>query len=168
VCTTASTYTITKKNILQLYVMAATAVTSFRLWRSARVISVEIWNQPIALGGANLETSVSGIGSGPENVKSSFASGVTPAHIRWSPVPLSQNGLWFETGTNENDGLFAIVLNSSQAVIDVTLEVIFADQFDGQQAGEVPAGAAAGGIYMDYLDGIASGKIAPVDFTTLP
>lgn len=167
-CTATGTYTITKKNILQLYVMAATASTSFRLWRSARVLKVEAWGQPAQLGAATLETSITGVGVGPENCASDMSTGVTPAHVVWRPAQHAQNGMWFQSGANEADGLFALAVSSFQTVVDLTVEVIFADQFDPAVAGEVPAAATAGTIYMDYLDGLSSGKFQPVDYVPLP
>jgi hypothetical protein len=163
---------ITAGNLLNTFVVAITAATTSRLIRSLRVVKVEAWQPPIALGaGAQALLSITGTGLGPENVSSDLAMGIRPAHIVWKPLPLSQVGLWLESGEAEANGIFvfdAAVLQGT--IVDVTIEFILADIADSAVAGPVPAGATAGQLYVPPLDGnIGAGALfVPVDYTLLP
>jgi hypothetical protein len=70
------------------------------------------------------------------------------------------------SGFNESDDLF--VLNvPADSIIDVICELRLVEM-EAPTAGDIPAGAAIGQIYGDYLDGLASGKLAPVGLVALP
>lgn len=166
--TFAGVTTFTVSDLLNLYVVALTATTSARLWRSVRLIKLEAWGEPPALGTQSTASlSICGIGVGPENYVSDIASGVKPSHVKWMPVLLAQNGLWQQTGQNENLGLFTVACPATGCTLDLTLEAIFADAEDAAVAGPVPAAAAPGRVYMTALDGIG-GNYVPVDYTNLP
>jgi hypothetical protein len=47
-----------------------------------------------------------------------------------------------------------------ETIIDVEMELRFVDN-EGPTAGDVPAGAALGKLYYDYLDGIVSHQLVP-------
>jgi hypothetical protein len=70
------------------------------------------------------------------------------------------------SGSNEADQLFSLVL-PADTVIDVLTSIRLVDN-EASTAGEVPAGATPGTLYYDYLDGIASAKLAPVSVSVLP
>jgi hypothetical protein len=70
------------------------------------------------------------------------------------------------SGTDEGDVLFDMILPAN-TFVDVTIDLRLVEQ-ETPTAGDVPAGAALGRLYGDYLDGIISGLCAPVGLTILP
>jgi hypothetical protein len=164
---------ITAGDLLNIYVVALTATTTARLFRSVRLQKVEAWCPPTALGAAaQNQISIVGDGLGPENVASDIAMGVRPGHVVWRPPKKSQIELWFQSGEAEANAVFEINQSAPQGtIIDVTVEFIMADSFDGAVAGPVPAAATAGLVYVVPLDGnIGAGAslYTPVDYATLP
>jgi len=69
-------------------------------------------------------------------------------------------------GSQETDDLFSVTTYNG-SIIDLSVEVRLVES-EAPTAGDVPAGATLGQIYGDYLDGIASGLLAPVGLVVLP
>jgi hypothetical protein len=70
------------------------------------------------------------------------------------------------SGFSETDVLFNLTLPVN-SVIDITVDMRMVEQ-ENPVAGDIPAGAALGQVYGDYLDGIASGGLTPVGYTVIP
>jgi hypothetical protein len=161
------TFTITRANLLNLILYSTSAVTTARIFEAVRLKRVEVWGNPVALGSQPNQVSLEWIGeNSPSTVISDRGMGVRPAHVRSEPPPSSSNRWWSISGTSESDPLFTLIIQAN-SVIDVTLELRLVEQ-EAPTAGDVPAGASLGQLYGDYLDGIASGKLAPEAFTVLP
>lgn len=165
--TNAGSYLITRGNVLNLILYATSAITSVRLFEAVRVKRVEIWSNPTALGSAPTSVSLEWLGvQGPSTFHSDTTMGVSPAHIVTQPPANSSDRWWSMSGQNEADNLFGLSL-PADSVVDVTLELRLVET-EAPTAGDVPAGAALGQLYGDYLDGLSSGKLAPVGYTPLP
>lgn len=108
---------------------------------------------------------VTGATAGPTNRKSDVSMGVTPAHVRWNPAPLSVADLWYEAGA-VSQGLFTITY-PADCIVDVTIDYIMQCD-DPAIVGPVPAGASVGVIYGVPLDGLIPGHFQPVDYIALP
>jgi hypothetical protein len=70
------------------------------------------------------------------------------------------------SGQNEAEDLFILTI-PADCVIDITVELRLVEQ-EAPTAGDVPTGATIGQLYGNYLDGLASGKLMPNAYTTLP
>jgi hypothetical protein len=163
----AGTYAISRKNVLNLLLTATSAVTTVRTFSAARLKYVEVWSNPTALGTAPPAVAIEWFGeNSPSTVISDTSMGVRPAHVRAKPPPNSSNKWWSMSGFSETDTLFELSL-SANCVIDVVMDVRLVEM-ESPVAGDIPAGAGLGQVYGDYLDGIASGSLAPVGFTVLP
>jgi hypothetical protein len=158
-------YTITTKNLLQLLVMANSSTTSWRLVQSLRIVRVETWADP-AIGSAG-SVAVTGIGVGPENRVTDQSMGVQPAHVVWRPLPGAQNSFWLQNGATETNSQFEILASTGQ-VIDLTLELILQCDDTPTANGDTGSGLTNGTLYLNYLDGLTSGVLQPVDYVPLP
>jgi len=164
----AGTFTIERENLLDLYVMAATAATAFRIIEGIRLKSVEIWTNPVALGQAPSTCSVEWVGTnGPSTVISDTGMGVLPAHVFARPPPRSSDQWWSMSGNNETDPLFTLVLPIN-SVIDVVCDLRLVELEAATPVTVAPTGATAGTVYGNFLDGLTSGKLTPVGLTVLP
>jgi hypothetical protein len=165
--TNSGTFTITRANLLNLLLLTPTATTSTRLFEGVRLRSVEIWSNPSALGSAPTSVSLEWVGeNAPSTVIGDTTMGVRPAHVFSSPPALSSCAWWSLSGTLETDPLFTIVVPTN-SIIDVQVSVREIDT-ESPTGADVPAGATVGQVYGDYLDGLTSGKLAPVGYTPLP
>jgi hypothetical protein len=165
--TNNGTYNITRGNLLNMVLVATSAVTTVRPFEAVRLRKVEMWANPVALGSAPSNIQIEWLGeNSPSTVISDTGMGVRPGHVASVPPPSSSNRWWSISGTSESDVMFSMTI-PADSVIDVTVELRFVEQ-EPPTAGEVPAGATIGQVYGDYLDGIASSKLVPVGFTLLP
>jgi hypothetical protein len=162
-----TTVSITRKNLLNLVLTATTATTTVRLIEAIRLKKVELWTQPTALGNAPITVQLEWLGeNSPSTVTSDTTMGVRPAHIRSIPPSASSNRWWSMSGSLETDVLFSIQCPAN-TYCDLTAELRLVEQ-EAPTAGDVPAGAAVGQLYGDYLDGIAGGAWVPIGLVTLP
>jgi hypothetical protein len=160
-------FAITRANMLNLYLTTPTAITSARIIQAIRLVSVEVWTNPVALGAPPSNCSIEWTGeNSPSTIVESTGMGVRPAHVFSNPPPSSSNRWWSITGMSESDVLFLLSLPAN-SVIDVVADVRQIEN-EGPTAGDVPAGATVGAIYGDYLDGLVSGKLSPVGLSPLP
>lgn len=160
-------FTITRANILNMLLYTPTATTSVRLLEAVRLLGVECWTNPVALGSPASNLTVEWLGeNGPSTLMSDISVGVSPAHIRTSPPQDSSCRWWSMNGNQETDPLFTLGLPSN-STIDIAVELRLVEG-EGPTAGDIPAGASVGQLYGDYLDGLASGKLTPVGYIALP
>jgi len=160
-------YAITRAQLLNLVLYTPTAVTSVRLFQGVRLRKIEIWANPTALGAPPTVLNLEWLGeNGPSTLISDTTMGVRPAHVLSKPPARSSAQWWSQSGQQETDVLFSMLLPAN-CVIDVSLDLRLVET-EGTTAGDVPAGAGVGQLYGDYLDGLASGKLAPVAYNPLP
>jgi hypothetical protein len=163
-----STVSITRQNLLNLYVMATTATATARIIEAIRLRKIELWTQPPVLGNPPITAQVEWLGTNsPSIVHSDTAMGVRPAHVMTKPPPTSSNQWWSISGSVETDVLFALTFPTG-TVIDITCELRFVEQ-EAPTAGPVVLGATPGQIYGATLDGNGvSGVLPPIGYTVLP
>jgi len=158
--------TITRKNLLDLVVVAITATTSGRIIEGIRLKKVEVWTQPAVLGSANLTSSIEWIGeNSPSIVHSDTTMGIRPAHVLTRPPPSSSNRWWSMSGFQEIDDLFTITAGA-ESITDVSVAIRFVEM-ESPTAGPIPVGATPGQMYGVPLDGIA-GNLGMTGFIQLP
>jgi len=157
---------ITRKNLLNLLQVATSTVTTIRPIQAIRLRAVEMWVEPLALGGAGASGVIEWMGeNSPSTLLSDTSVGVTPAHLRSTPPPSSSNRWWSISGSLESDVLFTVEA-SNGCTIDVRVELRFVDD-EAPTAGDIPAGATLGQWYYNLLDGIG-GSIPPIGGNQLP
>jgi len=165
--TPSANVAISSLNLVQMIVMAKTAVTTALLIDSLKLLKVEAW-QATAQGSAATSVDVSGPQSlaGPENRKTDISVGVQPAHVVWSPAPQSASSFWIDS--NSSQEMFRISCPPT-TIVDVTVELILLFNPGEATAGPIPAAATAGVIYGCTLDGNGlTGNLTPADWTLLP
>jgi hypothetical protein len=160
-------FNITRGNMLNLIQVAVTAITTMRPIEAIKLNGLRLWSNPPALGAAPTTVSVEWDGvQGPSTLHSDTSMGVRPACVLTRPPRDASERWWSMSGNNEADQLFQLVL-PADTVIDVLTSIRLVDN-EASTPGEVPAGATPGTLYYDYLDGIASAKLAPVSVAVLP
>jgi hypothetical protein len=162
--TAGASVNITRGNLLGLYVTALTATTTTKLFAAVKLKRVEIWASPATnAGSSTLTASVEWLGvNAPSTISADSTLGTArPLHVVAVPPPDSSNRWWSLVGSNESEVLFKLVYPPN-AVVDI---IISARLFETEtpEAGDVPAGATAGTLYENYLDGIASGTLSPLN-----
>lgn len=163
----AGTFGITRANLLNQLLIATSAITTVRLNEAIRLSSVEVWTNPVALGAPPTSCLIEWLGeNSPSTVIENTGMGIRPAHVFSAPPPLSSNRWWSMSGQLESDQLFTITVPAN-SIIEVTCDCRQVET-ESPTAGEVPVGASLGQVYGDYLDGISSGKLAPIGYTVLP
>jgi hypothetical protein len=158
---------ITRKNLLNLMLYTPTAITSVRLMQAVRLKRVQIWTNPSVLGAAPVICAIEWLGqNAPSTLVEDTSMGIRPAHVDCRPPPSSSDRWWSISGFLETDVLFNLTAPPN-SVIDVTVEIRFVEA-EAPTAGDVPAGAIIGQLYGNYLDGLASGLLAPAGYVALP
>jgi len=165
--TNAGAFTIVRQNLMNLVLYTPTATTSVRLFEAVRLVGLELWSSPTALGSQASELALEWLGeNGPSTLVSDSAIGVSPAHIRSRPPPRSSCEWWSMSGQQEADDQFTLILPAN-STIDVTMALRVVET-EAPTSGDVPAGATVGQLYGNYLDGKISGMLMPVGWTVLP
>jgi len=173
---TAAGVTISGKNLLNLLLVGSSTTTSARLLEGIKIKRLQIWLAPAVLG-ANAMTSISVEWFGynaPSTVVSDTAIGVVPAKLDTRPPKSATASMWATSGgmldsTAQIGQLFTIIGTNStlDIVIDLTCECSMVES-ESPTAGDVPAGAVAGQVYGNYLDGLATANWGQVGYTPLP
>jgi len=154
---------VTRAMLLNLYTMASTTTNQSRLITAIKINRVSMWGQPTALGSATAQVSVEWVGNNsPSTIHSDTSLGVRAAYVRSRPPANASCSWWSMSGSSESE----VLMNLSGpigTVVDVDCSVRFVDD-EGVVAGEAgtAAGAIAGTVYWNYLDGFASKTLAPV------
>jgi hypothetical protein len=168
VCAAGGTVTVTRAQLLNLFLVATSATTTARILEAVLLKKVEAWTNPVALGSTPTTLQLEWAGNnGPSTVISDSSMGVRPAHIRCIPPSRSSNQWWSMSGVNETDQLFIMNAVPANTFIDVTV-LLRLVEVENPTAGDVPAGAILGKLYGDYLDGITAALCQPVGLTPLP
>jgi hypothetical protein len=158
---------ITRKQILNLLLMATSATTTVRLFQAVRLKRVRMWSNPTALGQPSDACQLEWLGeNSPSTVISDSSMGVRPAHVNSLPPPSASNRWWSISGQLESDVLFALTFPAN-TIVDVTVSARLVEQ-ESPTAGDIPAGASLGQLYGDYLDGITSSILSPIGLNQLP
>jgi hypothetical protein len=172
--TSALTFSVLRASLLDLFVMAETAVSAGRIFEAVKVRRVRIWGN--APGAGAVATRTSGVQwqstYSPSKVVSDSGSGATyGARISTKPPAMSLAGFWSLTGVNETDALFVLQLNQGD-VVDLDLTFRVQNNIFGT---DVPAavtviGATVGTVYclaLDFFTDVAASVVIPVEYATI-
>jgi len=159
------TYPVTRKCLLNLFEMATTAVTSARLFAAVKLHSVEVWAPPNPTGSVPTTVEVQWVGNtAPSTAHSDTSMTVSPAHVRTTPPDYSSDQWWCISGTStESEILFYVTVPAVASVVDVVVSFRLYGLDDTASGGDAPAGAVAGTLYGNYLDGLSSGHLSPLN-----
>jgi hypothetical protein len=160
-------FMITRGNLLNLYLASVTATTAYRIISAIKLKRVQVWCNPPALGSAPMTVAVEWTGeNAPSTIHSDSTMGVRAAYVSTRPPIDVSNRWWSISGGSEYDVLFTLIL-PADAIVDITTSIRTVDNEAAVISTDTPAGATPGTIYFDYLDGIVSGKLAPVGPTNV-
>jgi len=149
-----------------LIVNTANGTANYRILSAFRLKSIEIWGSTGTLG-TTTTASVEWLSeNGPSTVISDTSVGTAqPLYVRTSPPANSLASFWSVQGNDESTVVMTIIAPAN-SVIDITYEVVLRD---GEASVLVTTAAtgAIGQVYMTYLDGVSSGLLQPVSYTSL-
>jgi len=162
VCNTAGQTNISFANLLDTFLVAATAIAGFDVFNSVRIRAVEVWADAILGAASTVEVQFLGNVAGQYGKTQAFSDtsmAVQPAHVRAVPTRKSSLALYQQSSA---DVAFQITCPVG-AVID--LELSFAQRFGTSvAASNALVGATAGAFYIRGFDGLAAAasKFTPV------
>jgi hypothetical protein len=165
--TAATALPITRAMLLNLYTMATTTTNQNRLITAIKLVKIQVWGQPPALGSAPTPSVVEWVGNhAPSTIHSDTPIGVNPSYVK-TRAPADSNRWWSISGTDESEVLCKLSAPVG-STFDVSVTLRFADD-EAAVSGENGTGAAAtvGRVYWNFLDGFTSGKLIPVGGVTL-
>jgi len=162
-CTSAFIGPISFQNLLDIFNVAATAVTAFDLFTAVKIKAVEIWANGLTNASAVVTVVFDGttLGAvGDQKVHTDTSMGIEPAHVLARPVRQSQAAQF----QNSSAATAVFVNVPSGAIVD--MELSFRNDMLGTAVAtqNAPAGATPGALYTRGLDGVAlaASKFLPV------
>jgi hypothetical protein len=153
---------ITFQNLLDIFNVAATAVTAFDLFTLVKVKRVEIWANALANASATVTLIYSGTGAqgvGDQRIHTDSSMGIEPAHIVAVPDPMTV-AAFYQLSSSDT----AFFLNvPAGAVVDVSLSFRNPVVGSGNAVQNAPVAATVGALYYRGLDGqaLAGSKFTP-------
>jgi hypothetical protein len=152
---------ITRQNILNLMLVAATATTAYSILGAARIKKVRIWS-PIISTFVPQEVQIEWNGGlyAPSAIHSATSEGLFPAKLETSPPHLSTPDLWSLVGASNLAEVLFSVTCPANSVLQVALAVRLMDD----EAAPTPVtiiGGTVGKTYYGYLDGQVTGALQP-------
>ncbi len=166
----AATPTITYNDLLDLWCVAATATSAYRLATAVRIRKIELWG-PMASDLVPVTVSVDWSGSttagayGKSNKVSDTSMGSSePAHLVTRPPPQSQSSQWIQTTSAINMCSLAFPAGT---VIDLSYDLVVRDDGTAQAVQSAVAGATVGVNYIRALDSTSATNIVPVSYSTI-
>jgi hypothetical protein len=150
---------VTYQNLLDLVLVATTAIAGFDLFDIVQVNQVEVWSA--AALGTPTSVSVSFVTvTGDRSVHTDTSLGVKPAYVRAMPSERSLASFWQVSAA----GNAFVIQAPAGSVVDVTLSFRTASATP-TAAQNALVGANPGEIYFRGLDGLAA---AATNFPSIP
>jgi len=162
---------ITRANLLNLIAVGDDGgVKVHRVFSGAKLNKIEMRNPgAAAVAGSDTELTTGSVEwtstYGPSSEISDSGTPLHPLFISTTPPRQTLSSFWSLTGFNESDVL--MILNvPAMAIVDLWVEFVMQD---GQTPVEfTPTASPSGGVvYAIYLDGVVSGVLKPVSYTTI-
>jgi len=144
---------ITRGDLLNLMMVAATATTAYSIIAAIKVKRVRIWS-PIVAAFTPVQVQLEWNGGlyAPSAIHSAISEGLTPAKLESSPPPGSSPDLWSITGaSNLAEVLFSLSCPTG-TVVQVTTALRLMDD-EPAPTPVVAVGATIGKTYFGNLDG---------------
>lgn len=162
-----SNVVVTDTDLIDLLCMAATTTSAYGLAKAYKLRGLEMWADPVAGGSLiSIEDQAvsSDIGATSRLREDTTLGTARPAHLKWSPAPMSINSMW-QPG---NNGQARLKLNSSGAgYLDLHYSIVLQDGETPVQVGAAVAGATVGRVYIRSLNSSSGTNLAPVSFPTI-
>jgi hypothetical protein len=159
---TATSVSITRGDMLNLMVTAATAATAYSMIAAIKIKKVRAW-APIVSSYVPqaLEIEWNGGLYAPSAIHSAVSEGLSPAKLETRPPPGSSPDLWTLTGaSNLTEDLLTITCPAN-SVVQIAVALRLMDD-EVPATAYVVAGATVGKVYYGYLDGaVIGGVFAP-------
>jgi hypothetical protein len=158
----ASALSITRNDVLNLLVTAATAITSYPMIAAIKIKKIRAWAPIISSYVPQaMEIEWNGGLYAPSAIHSAVSDGTFPAKLETRPPPGSSPDLWSLTGaSNIAEDLFSITCPAN-TVIQLSVALRLMDD-EAPGASYTVAGATVGKVYYGYLDGpVATGILPP-------
>jgi len=166
----AATTALVFNDIYDLWCVAATATSAYRIAQAVRVKKIEIWG-PMASDLVPVTVSVDWTGSatsgsfGKSNRVSDTSMGsAEPAHLVTRPPPGSQIAQWLTGGSTT---ALCSLTYPAGSVIDLTYELVARDDGTAQSVASAVAGATVGSNYIRALDSTSGTNLVPVSYSTI-
>lgn len=166
----AATTTLTFNDLYDLWCVAATTTSAYRIASAIRVRKIEIWG-PMASDLVPVTVVVDWTGSttsgsfGKSNRVSDTSMGsAEPAHLVTRPPPGSQIAQWLTGGSTTTICSLTYPLGS---VIDLSYELVARDDGTAQSVASAVAGATVGANYIRALDSTSGTNLVPVSYSTI-
>lgn len=168
----AASDSITIAELQSSLVVATSTTTSALLFNAVKLLGLELWAEPPALGAAAQTAYIEWQGTStttatdffPSQMHSAQTMGIEPAHLKLKPPRGSLASFWLSAFlTNRTDKLFNYVLPVG-TVIEFDLLCVLQDANDGAISGPSTSGASTGKIYGVSGDA----NLVPIGLTALP
>jgi len=167
----SNTLSITRADLLNLVTVGNFSANKlYRIFSGAKLNKIEMRNPGASsVAGSDTELTTGSVEwtstYGPSSEISDSGTPLHPLFITTSPPRQSLASFWSLTGFNESDVLMIIVV-PSLAIVDLWVEFVMQD-------GQTPvlltptADPVDGQVYAVYLDGVVSGVLKPVSYTSI-
>jgi len=159
------TLSITRANVLNHLLMCTLTTTYRRLLSGYLIKSIQIWS-PSSGVDTTSTVSVEWLSNyGPSKIVSDVSMSVKPAHVHTFPPKNSLSSFWSLTGSNESEKLCVLTI-PEQSIVDIEYSAIF-------ENGETPTLVTAadsgvtGTLYMTFFDGVSTGILQPVSYSSI-
>jgi len=157
-------------DLLDLYCMAATTTSAYRLPVAARLRKIEAWCPPSSTGAAvtlSIEDRAPGVGIvAPSRIMEDTTMGVSrPAHLVWKPSAQSVLSKWLD----DSGGVGQLLLLTAPVGTTFDVHLSWTLQ-DGEVPVAVTAGVVAatvGQLYIRSLNSTGANNIPPVSYVTI-
>jgi hypothetical protein len=158
---------ITYQNLLDIFNVAASAITAFDLFTAVKIRSVEIWANGLTNSAVTATVTFdAGVGiPGDTKVHTDSSMGIEPAHVLARPARMSLPAL-FQSSSNAVAFQLTVPVG---AVVDLSLSLRNPLTASAVATQAAPAGALAGATYVRGMDGlpVATSKFTAQGFSAL-
>ncbi len=166
----AATTTLTQNDLLDLWCVAATTTSAYRLASAWRLRKIDIWGPmasdlvPVTVSCDWSGSTTSGMYGRSNRVSDTSMGSTEPAFISTRPPPGSQLSQW-NSGTSSL--ALCVLTYPAGSVIDLTYDVVCRDDGTAAATTVAVAGATVGANYVRALDSTSGVNLLPVSYPTI-
>ncbi len=158
---------VTDTDLIDLLCMATAANAAYGLAKAYKLRAIEMWADPVA-GGSLIsieDRAVSSDFGTTSRLREDTTLGTArPAHLKWSPAPMSLNATW-QLGINGQPRF--ILVSSGAGYLDLHYSIVLQDGDTPVAVGAAVAGATTGKVYIRSLNSSSGTNLVPVSFPTI-
>jgi hypothetical protein len=166
----AATTTLTARDFGDLWCVAATTTSAYRLASHVRVKKIEMWGPmasdlvPVTISCDWTGSTTAGVYGKSNRVSDTSLGSSEPAHLVTRPPPASQIAQWVSSGTTPSVCILSYPINT---IIDVTYELVVYDDGTTAAVTGAVAGATVGANYIRSLDSTSAVNLPPLSYSTI-